>query len=98
MTAALLDRLTHECHIFEMIHVDRSLNPRPAVLSHEPNSQAQQELAQAKVHFKKHRKRSSKKRFDFKVYMRREVRAALVQLFHGKCAYCESIVTGVTSI
>lgn len=43
----------------------------------------------------KTKSKSKKKAFEFKVYKHDLVKKALEQLFHGKCAYCESRYAGI---
>ena len=74
-----------------MIHVDRTRVPRPDALSDEPGSPWALERAEAEEFFTKtSEKARGQRRFMFRVYHRREVREALSELFHGKCAYCET--------
>jgi len=79
-----------------MIRVDRSRVPRPAVL----DSQRAVKEREAATRFYTERWNPegsrAQQRFDFKTYREPEVRAALVDLFHGKCAYCESRFGSVT--
>jgi len=73
-----------------MIKVDRSRVRPPSILAIDPNSPGQRELAEARAFFRRPLSVRRQERFHFKVYMHREVRDALMELFHGKCAYCES--------
>jgi uncharacterized protein (TIGR02646 family) len=59
-------------------------------LSPDADSPAGREFAAAKTFFSQARSTRGQKRFEFKVFRRHDVRAALCKLFHGKCAYCES--------
>ncbi len=68
-----------------MIHVDRTPAPAPLVGD---DSLAAKESRRVNAFFAD--PANAKKKFDFKVYRHREVKKALEQLFHGKCAYCES--------
>jgi uncharacterized protein (TIGR02646 family) len=68
-----------------MIHVRRPKAP-PEILT-SPAAKKEQEEARR---FFGPRKRSEQERFDFKLYRHPDVRKALNDLFHGKCAYCES--------
>ena len=71
-----------------MIHVDRGAVARPAVLDlSDPESLASTELAKARQHFTVEK---SSKTFHFRIYKHQAVKDALTELFHGKCAYCES--------
>jgi hypothetical protein len=78
-----------------MIHVDRKGVPRPAVLALKNGSPAYQELEKATEFFSEPR---GQQRFLFKVYKHPEVGKALAELFHGKCAYCESNFAAVAPI
>ncbi len=72
-----------------MIHVDRSTVPAPPMLIErwpEERERAARLAAEGR----------NPSRFDFSMFNRRQVRDALSQLFHSKCAYCEARV-GVTS-
>ena len=71
-----------------MIRVRRSAVATPPVLAG-PCSAGQRESAVAEAFFEVAANRS--KRFDFKVYKKKEVKRALAALFGGKCAYCESL-------
>lgn len=75
-----------------MIHVDRSRVQRPPVLD---SMAAVTERAEARKFFNDPR-RSRQERFGFEVYKRREIAAALTEVFHDKCAYCESPIGLVT--
>jgi len=78
-----------------MIKVDRGRISRPKVLSlDDPKSPAHRELERAHDFFTGRTDRGQR-RFDFKVFANPEVRAALKELFHGKCAYCERRVESI---
>jgi 5-methylcytosine-specific restriction endonuclease McrA len=70
-----------------MIFVDRNLTPAPAILANGGNGQLEKEAA-----IEHHRKKSPSdtKAFPFTVYKHPTIKKALHDLFHGKCAYCES--------
>lgn len=73
-----------------MIRIDRSRVEAPFVLRRGVKSPADREHEKAKVYyadFESHRQRGG---FAFTAYRHTSVREALQQLFHGKCAYCES--------
>ena len=77
-----------------MIPVDRSHVAKPKVLD---SWAATQERHEAEVFFtdpKRHRQA----RFAFRVYRDPEVTHALEDLFHGKCAYCESKIDSVAAL
>ena len=85
-----------------MIHVDRSAVARPPVLDlSDPNSLASKELVKARRHFTVEvppeggKTSAATRTFHFKVYKHPSVKAALAELFHGKCAYCESVYAKV---
>ncbi len=76
-----------------MIHVDRSAVARPPVLDlGDPQSPASRELEKARQHFAVQRSTAT---FHFNVYKHQTVKDALTELFHGKCAYCESVYAKV---
>lgn len=72
-----------------MIYIDRSSEPEPDVLKKkDPESKGLIETQKAIEWYKENPKQ--KDLFDFKVYKHKSVKEALGNLFHGKCAYCES--------
>src|SRR5215212_9379768 len=73
-----------------MIRVDRYRIPPPEIFN--PRGSAERELALARDFFTGSDLRSRQRRFDFKIYRQRPVRDALLELFYGKCAYCEAKV------
>jgi uncharacterized protein (TIGR02646 family) len=81
-----------------MIHVDRSRVARPAPLSDQQHSPAFQERAAAALFYQKPEQARGQQRFIFKVYRDRRVIDALIELFHGKCAYCEAKVIRTSPI
>ncbi len=70
-----------------MIRVRRSLVKKPAPLKG-ADSEAAKEREEAIDFYAD--AANKEKSFDFKVYKKDEVKAALNELFHHKCAYCES--------
>ncbi|MCP4096036.1 MAG: endonuclease [Planctomycetaceae bacterium] len=71
---------------FDMRHVDRSdVNPPQGLIG--IDSPGAKEIARAAEQVRVNGKVSG---FTFRAYKRSDVRHALEQLFHGKCAYCES--------
>ena len=56
-----------------------------------PRSPAAKELERAELHFAN----ANSGKFKFKAYKQDDVVAALNELFHGKCAYCESSIKAV---
>lgn len=72
-----------------MIHVRRPKTP-PEILT-SPAAKKEQEAARR--FFGPRRKKSAQERFEFTLYRHPDVRRALNDLFHRKCAYCESVST-----
>jgi uncharacterized protein (TIGR02646 family) len=70
-----------------MIHIDRSKVKPPKVLA-DPNGLGAKERARALDFYDKNLDQG--KSFPFKVYKNPEVTDTLDELFHHKCAYCES--------
>ncbi|ODS37052.1 MAG: hypothetical protein A7316_01690 [Candidatus Altiarchaeales archaeon WOR_SM1_86-2] len=72
-----------------MIHVDRDRFPVPELFASSKVEQARKELEEF---FGMKRKTRAQKRFEFQrnIYLDPEVKDALIRLFNGKCAYCES--------
>jgi uncharacterized protein (TIGR02646 family) len=70
-----------------MIRVDRYRVPPPEIFKRQGPAQKERELAQH--FFSETDPMVRQRRFDFKIYRHRSVKEALVQLFYGKCAYCE---------
>lgn len=70
-----------------MIFVDRNVVPAPRVLA-APEEKGHLERAKAIAYYRKKSKRA--KRFPFAAYKDPSVKQALRDLFHGKCAYCET--------
>lgn len=75
-----------------MIFVDRNKMPVPDVLS-DASTRAITERAAAIAHFSGSK---AGEPFSFTVYRDPEVKEALVLLFEGKCAYCESRIVHIT--
>jgi uncharacterized protein (TIGR02646 family) len=67
-----------------MIYVSRFAVPKPEIF----HTEAALEQEKARAFFSSAGNRQS--RFDFRIYRARVVKQALTELFHGKCAYCES--------
>ncbi len=75
-----------------MIFVDRSHIAAPSVLT-DPEEGGAKEKRKAKASLEAHRaagKPDDQWTFRFDVYSRDAVKRALTELFHGKCAYCET--------
>lgn len=70
----------------------RAVAPPPSLMG--PRSSACRELERAAKHFST----TPDKEFKFAVYASDDVRRALNELFHGKCAYCESVIEATQPI
>ena len=68
-----------------MIFVERTTVDKPKALVGK-DSKAEAELKKARQHFQK----TDPGSFEFQVYKDTTVKTALKELFHGKCAYCET--------
>jgi uncharacterized protein (TIGR02646 family) len=73
-----------------MIHIDRSEVPNPFELDPKLDQRGQEEVKRFEELLNSGA--LGQRRFSFKVYRRPDVRDALSTLFHGKCAYCESVI------
>lgn len=73
-----------------MILIDRKRIPIPKVLDRERSEKADREYFRAKEFYLLPQEERLQRRFAFTLYKHAEVREALVELFHGKCAFCES--------
>ena len=71
-----------------MIFVDRSTVAPPPVLTVVGNKGFLE--TQEAIAFYRRKSKSKSKTFSFDVYKDPSIKKALQQLFHGKCAYCES--------
>ncbi len=78
-----------------MRKVDRSRVKEPPILTAK-DADDETELEKATTYYKN--RGNSTKSFSFKRYKDRQVKAALHQLFHGKCAYCESSYTATQPV
>ncbi len=67
-----------------MIHIDRSRVERPTVFDPDPDSPIQREVAEARKFYRRHDR--GQKRFPFMAFARLDIKAALLNLFYGKCA------------
>ena len=74
-----------------MRFVDRSSVPAPKILSSPLAERARHEVRQILALDEKKREHVRAK-FDYKLLKHPEVKSALVKLFRGKCAYCETPV------
>jgi uncharacterized protein (TIGR02646 family) len=76
-----------------MIFVDRNLVLEPSILS-DPQKAGPKETLNAIKHYHGNPGATA---FDYKVYRDPEVKDALITLFNGKCAYCDSTFLHVYS-
>ena len=77
-----------------MRKVTKNDDNKPSCLDlSDPESKASKELVKAIAHYNDPEKEG--KSFTFKVYKLQEVKTALETLFHGKCAYCETLYASV---
>lgn len=74
-----------------MRYVDRSAIPIPDTLGSADGLGAK-ELIKARAHYAANPR--PKKAFEFEAYREPDVKQALRNLFHNKCAYCESFIAG----
>lgn len=74
-----------------MRFVDRSIVGAPASLT-DVDGAGQRELVRARRHYGAMPRPTTC--YDFTAYKADDVKLALHQLFHGKCAYCESRISG----
>lgn len=76
-----------------MRQVDRTRVAAPAILT-DPNAAGLLELKEARKHYARRpadpKRRKKFKAYEFAAYKDKQVKAALRQLFFGKCAYCET--------
>ncbi len=72
-----------------MIHVDRSRVPKPSTLQ---SPAVHKEMARAREFFSMPERERRQRRYEFRMelYKADDVMKTLAELFHGKCAYCES--------
>lgn len=79
-----------------MIRVNRAAVPMPEVLRRGVGSPADREYEKALIFYQDYKNNRQRGGFPFKVYKHETVKSALNDLFHQKCAYCESQL-GVTA-
>jgi predicted ATPase len=72
-----------------MIHIERSVVPAPSILGAAQTFTVRQD---ARKHFTDTKQKPTTYTFNAAVYEHPVVVAALYELFHGKCAFCESFV------
>ncbi len=78
-----------------MIHIDRNRIPKPAILKSERVVQeVEQELAKAREFYVQYASERYQRRFKWHREWWTRVRTELTELFHGKCAFCESSLAG----
>jgi len=73
-----------------MIKVDRERVPMPAILRRGTGGPADREFAEASAFYADYVANRQRDAFRFKLYQHLTVKRALEELFHGKCAYCET--------
>lgn len=79
-----------------MIKIERKDISIPEILT-DDSKRGPKETARAKKYYTSKRDPSTLKAFKFNVYAHIEVKSALIKLFKGKCAYCESLFLHVYS-
>ncbi|MBY3158993.1 AAA family ATPase [Rhizobium laguerreae] len=81
-----------------MIVIDRNSVPVPSLLAHD-SRELKEERERAEKHFRRAptRRRQVRFRFNTGLIYAPEVRAAIHELFNGKCAYCESPIGTVAT-
>lgn len=75
-----------------MIHVDRSSVPNPFEINERLADRGRKELD--RYYELTQSGKLAQQRFPFAIYKDAGIREALINLFHGKCAYCESSIGG----
>lgn len=88
-----------------MINIIRSVLPDVLKIGSKPESEGEieardaieffRDLANHEEKYKKTGARGARIKEDFSVYKDKSVRKALLKMFHGKCAYCESRITTI---
>ncbi|WP_204346195.1 AAA family ATPase [Psychroserpens algicola] len=74
-----------------MIHIDRNRIEKPSDLNPNKNSRLEKEMLEAEQFFKSAEQTRGQRRFRFKaITSSRTIKNSLIDLFHGKCAYCET--------
>ncbi|MGO4117696.1 AAA family ATPase [Rhizobium ruizarguesonis] len=73
-----------------MIRVDRNRVPVPEILLRGRGGPADREFASASLFYAAYEQHRQRGGFEFKVFRHPTVKQALQDLFHGKCAYCET--------
>lgn len=81
-----------------MIYVDRSLVADPFDPLTPLGRKARDEIEQLSEEIISIAKRQRTRRPEFKAYRHPTVKSALVELFQGKCAYCESLIGAASPI
>lgn len=79
-----------------MIYIDRKAAQVPKIFESQKAKSARKE---AEEFFSLPKSKRSQQRFHFHtdIYLAAEVKGALEELFHGKCAYCESRITHIAT-
>ncbi len=76
-----------------MIHIDRGRIQMPEILGPDPGAEGPRETQDAQDFYEMPLEKRRKRRYNFAAYRHRSVREALGELFHGKCAFCESQIS-----
>ena len=81
-----------------MIHINRSRIEKPKELNPEQNPRLAREIRKAEDFFQYSEGERGQRRFHFNaVFSNRNIKYSLIELFHGKCAYCESKISHTAS-
>ena len=81
-----------------MRRANRSLATEPAILRKPRPSDGKSELQLVTEHMERIAAGEKLEAFDFARYKEASVKTALETLFHGKCAYCESVYAGLQPV
>lgn len=81
-----------------MIHIDRSRIPAPKELNPQENRIVARENEEAKEFFGNQEHKRGQNRFKFKAFSHRNIKKTLTEMFHDKCAYCESKMSHVITL
>ena len=81
-----------------MIHIKRDKKRPPRELNPKYNKVVAKEIEEAKRFFGNKEQERGQRRFLFKAYKHPNIRRVLTNMFHGKCAYCESKTSHVGAL
>ncbi|HEX6170181.1 MAG TPA: hypothetical protein VFZ33_10825 [Chitinophagaceae bacterium] len=76
-----------------MIHVER--HPEPGIFRSE---KLLKEFKAAEGFYSQPKEKRRQQRFEFKVYINKEIKEALINNFQNKCAYCETPISLANSV